>query len=306
MVHLTVTEQYMAGVMESLICITLNNGVTMPTLGYAVPSQCSPQEAARAVEFALNVGYRHLITESQDEQDAAIGQLLKKVFEAGSVKREDVFISAKVCIDDPARANIKSRLIQRVISLGCEYLDLLLLDLPRIKLPQNNGSSLIRPATNLHNTVPDPALALWKSVNSLVAEGHIRSVGLVCRGHKKLLETLQREDIQPQVIYTFSDSPLIKDYLPNLQKYSGCKNMQVIVEMEDHVSNGHPKKLTDVNTKILASLSSNMGRDTEQVLARSLLEKNFGVVTRKIGGKEIDRNFQIYDFSLEEGTVIKE
>lgn len=280
----------------------------MPTLGYAVPNQCSPQEAARAVELALNSGYRHVITESRDEQDAAIGQLFKKVFEAGSVKREDVFISAKVTIDDPARANIKSRLIQRVYSLGCQYLDLLLLDLPRIKTPQNNGSPLVRPATNMHsNSSSDPALALWKSVNSLVAEGHIRSVGLVCRGHKKLLETLQRDDIEPQVIYSFSNSPLIKDYSPNLQKYSGCKKFQVIVEIEDHVQNGHPKKLTDVNTKILASLSANMGRNEEQVMARSLLEKNFAVVTKKPGGKEIDRNFQIYDFSLEEGSIaIKE
>ena len=48
------------------------------------------------MEFALNVGYRHVITESRDEEDAAIGQLFKKVFEAGTVKREDVFISAKV------------------------------------------------------------------------------------------------------------------------------------------------------------------------------------------------------------------
>ena len=29
----------MAAVMENLVCVTLNNGVTMPTSGYAVPSQ---------------------------------------------------------------------------------------------------------------------------------------------------------------------------------------------------------------------------------------------------------------------------
>jgi len=58
--------------------------------------QSPPEEVSDAVDVALEVGYRHIDTAFMYENEAAIGKTLKKWFDSGKVKREDVFIVTKV------------------------------------------------------------------------------------------------------------------------------------------------------------------------------------------------------------------
>ena len=58
--------------------------------------QSSPEEVSDAVDVALEVGYRHIDTAFLYENEAAIGKTLKKWFDSGKLKREDVFIVTKV------------------------------------------------------------------------------------------------------------------------------------------------------------------------------------------------------------------
>lgn len=44
-----------------VLTLTLNNGVTMPALGFGV-FQSAPEETAAAVTTALETGYRHIDT----------------------------------------------------------------------------------------------------------------------------------------------------------------------------------------------------------------------------------------------------
>jgi diketogulonate reductase-like aldo/keto reductase len=49
-----------------------------------------------AVDAALEQGYRHIDTAFMYQNEAAIGKTLKKWFDSGKLKREDVFIVTKV------------------------------------------------------------------------------------------------------------------------------------------------------------------------------------------------------------------
>jgi len=58
--------------------------------------QSSHEEVGVAIDVALEVGYRHIDTAFLYENEAAIGKTLKKWFDSGKLKREDVFIVTKV------------------------------------------------------------------------------------------------------------------------------------------------------------------------------------------------------------------
>jgi len=58
--------------------------------------QSRPGEVSDAFDVALEVGYRHIDTAFMYENEAAIGKTLKKWFDSGKLKREDVFIVTKV------------------------------------------------------------------------------------------------------------------------------------------------------------------------------------------------------------------
>jgi diketogulonate reductase-like aldo/keto reductase len=58
--------------------------------------QSPPEEVTAAVDVALEMGYRHIDTAFMYQNEAAIGKTLKKWFDSGKLKREDVFIVTKV------------------------------------------------------------------------------------------------------------------------------------------------------------------------------------------------------------------
>jgi diketogulonate reductase-like aldo/keto reductase len=60
--------------------------------------QSPPEEVTAAVDIALELGYRHIDTAYFYQNEAAIGKTLKKWFDSGKLKREDIFIVTKVDI----------------------------------------------------------------------------------------------------------------------------------------------------------------------------------------------------------------
>lgn len=74
--------------------VTLNNGVTMPTLGLGV-FQSPPEQATAAVEAALAAGYRHIDTAAYGNE-REVGQGIR----GSRLDRADLFIETKVWVSD--------------------------------------------------------------------------------------------------------------------------------------------------------------------------------------------------------------
>ena len=86
----------MVGVTTSEIpTLTLNNGVTLPALGFGV-FQTPPDETVAAVRAALEVGYRHIDTAAAYGNEREVGRALRE----SGVDRADVFVETKVWISD--------------------------------------------------------------------------------------------------------------------------------------------------------------------------------------------------------------
>src|SRR3954451_2482878 len=75
--------------------LTLNNGVTMPALGFGV-FQSPPEETSAAVAAALEAGYRHIDTAAAYENEREVGDAVR----ASGLDRSEVFLETKIWISD--------------------------------------------------------------------------------------------------------------------------------------------------------------------------------------------------------------
>lgn len=79
--------------------VTLRNGVKMPKNGFGA-YQISKQECAECVYNAIKVGYRLIDTAQSYFNEEVVGEGIQKAIEDGLVKREEIFITSKVWIDN--------------------------------------------------------------------------------------------------------------------------------------------------------------------------------------------------------------
>lgn len=83
--------------------VRLNNGVTMPQLGFGTFQIKDPAECERAVWEAIDVGYRLIDTAASYGNEETVG---KAVRESG-VPREELFITTKLWISDTSYEGAK-------------------------------------------------------------------------------------------------------------------------------------------------------------------------------------------------------
>ena len=101
--------------------VTLNNGVTMPILGYGV-YQVDPSECERCVLDAIHVGYRSIDTAQAYGNEEGVGNAMIKC----GVPREELFITTKVWITNAGYEKAKASIEESLRKLQTDYIDLLL------------------------------------------------------------------------------------------------------------------------------------------------------------------------------------
>lgn len=130
--------------------ITLNNGVKMPILGYGV-FQIQAKDTQRCVEDALEVGYRLIDTAAAYRNEEGVGAALK----ASGLKREELFITTKLWIDDTSESKATQAFEKSLKNLGLDYIDLYLIHQP-------------------YNDV----YGAWGAMSKLYKEGRIKAIGV--------------------------------------------------------------------------------------------------------------------------------
>ncbi|PRZ17803.1 aldo/keto reductase [Nesterenkonia sandarakina] len=139
--------------MATVPTITLNDGATIPQLGFGV-WQVPADEAETVVAEALKVGYRHIDNAAVYGNEEGVGRAIA----ASGIPREELFITTKVWVSDFKAGNTKQALRTSLEKLGLDYVDLYLIHWPS-------------PADEAY-------LDAWKAMEEMQAEGLTRSIGV--------------------------------------------------------------------------------------------------------------------------------
>lgn len=147
--------------MSSGAAITLDNGVTMPAVGFGTfASEGSKGETYAAVTTALNIGYRHLDCAWFYKNEDEVGQGIRDFLKANpSVQRSDIFVTTKVWNHLHRAADVKWSFQNSLDRLGLEYIDLYLVHWPIASEKETQEEPKIGPDGKVCDEVAMPSMA---------------------------------------------------------------------------------------------------------------------------------------------------
>lgn len=105
-------------------------GVEVPALGLGT-WELNGAACRDAVEHALALGYRHLDTAQGYDNEAEVGEGLRR----SGVPREEVFLVTKVKPDNFRRERVLASTLESLTKLRTDYVDLLLMHWPNPEVP---------------------------------------------------------------------------------------------------------------------------------------------------------------------------
>src|SRR5580700_325990 len=153
-----------------------NEAGAIPALGFGtlIPDPIATQNATKA---ALEAGFRGLDTAERYRTEKEVGEAMKEVFNAGKIKREDVFVATKLWNTNHRPERVKPAFEASLKKLQLDYLDLYLIHTPFAFQPGDEQD----PRDPDGKVIYDQGVTLldtWRALEGLVDEGKCKAIGL--------------------------------------------------------------------------------------------------------------------------------
>ena len=191
-------EQDFSPRMQSLMTAPtrrLLSGAEIPIIGLGTfgSDKYSPEEVARAVEGAAEVGYRHFDCAAVYSNEQEVGRALGAVM-ANGVSREELWVTSKVWND--RHDNPVAACEDSLRDLGLDYLDLYLIHWP---FPNHHGPGVDVSSRDPHAKpyIHDDYMATWRGMERLVERGLVRHIGTSNMTVSKLELVLRDAEVRP-------------------------------------------------------------------------------------------------------------
>lgn len=247
--------------------VRLNNGVEMPWLGLGVLRLKEGGEVERAVQTALETGYRLIDNAAIYHNEKGVGRAIR----ASGVPREELFISSKIANDQQGYHGTYKAFQRSLDWLQTDYLDLYLIHWPK----------------------EDLSLETWKAMEELYEKGKIRSIGVSNFWLHHLEYFLPKINIKPAVNQLEFHPEMTQ---PELLAY--CKSQNIQVEAWSPIMQGKVLRIPAIQR-----IAKKYRKTPVQVVLRWDLQKGVVTIPRSGKPKEIIENAQIFDFELSDEDV---
>jgi diketogulonate reductase-like aldo/keto reductase len=195
----------------------------LPAVGFGtlIPDPVATRQATRA---ALEAGFRHLDGAERYRNEQAVGDAIQDAFKAGTLRREDLFVTTKLWNTNHRPERVKSAFdaSRRRLQLG--YIDCYLIHTPFAFQPGDDQD----PRDQQGGVIYDSGVTLaqtWQALERLVDEGHCKAIGLSDITLDKLREIVAIARIKPAVVQVESHP-----YLPEWELLDFCREHGIAVQ----------------------------------------------------------------------------
>ena len=246
--------------------ITLNNGITIPQLGFGV-FQIPPDETKKAVLTAFEAGYRHIDTAATYENEDDVGEAIKE----SGLARDEIFITTKCANPDQGYDQALSAYETSLEKLGIDSVDLYLIHWP---VP-----------------VRDLYVDTWRALEKLYADKRVRAIG-VSNFQTAHLDRLAAEMQIVPVVNQIELNPLMQQ----VRMRHADSDRGIATEAWSPLARGG-ELLADPT---LGKIAEKYGKTTAQVILRWHLDLGNIVIARSVTPSRIAENFDVLDFALDQ------
>ena len=245
--------------------VTLNDGNKMPILGFGV-FQVDPKETQRCVEDAISVGYRLIDTAKAYFNEESVGAAIKTAL-AGGLKREELFITTKLWINDAGEEHALKAFDASMKKLGLDYLDLYLIH---------------QPYGDIYGS--------WRAMKHLRDEGLVRSIGVSNFYADRIVDLCENSGVIPAInqleCHPFYQREALKR---TLEDYG--------IAFESWASFAEGKNDIFKNA-VLSGIGEKYGKSSAQVILRWLIQRGIVVIPKSVKIERMKQNFDVFDFAL--------
>jgi len=162
--------------------ITLNNGVSMPSLGFGTfANEGSVGETHKAVVTALDAGYRHLDCAWFYKNEQEVGSGLREFLSTHpGIKRSDIFITTKVWNQNHEPEDVEWSLNNSLEMLQSDYIDCFLIHWPIAAEKADNRHVKLGPDGKyiIKKELTENPEPTWRAMEKLYRQGKARSIGV--------------------------------------------------------------------------------------------------------------------------------
>src|SRR5262245_28984001 len=263
----------------------LNNGSgAIPALGFGtlIPDPVATRTATRA---ALEAGFRLLDASERYRNEQEVGEAMQEVFEAGTIKREEVFVATKLWNNNHRPERVKPAFEASLKKLQVDYVDLYLIHTPFAFQPGDEQD----PRDASGKVIYDKAVTLldtWRAMEGLVDEGKCKAIGLSDVSLEQVKEIFAAARIKPAVVHVESHP-----YLPEWELVDYCRKNGIVLQAFAALGHsGEPKLLED---PIIAAVARRVNKTPAQVLPAWGIQRGTALLTTSKTPSRIKENFDV-------------
>jgi 2,5-diketo-D-gluconate reductase A len=251
--------------MTAVPILTLNDGTTIPQLGFGV-FQIDPAETAQAVSTALEVGYRHIDTAEMYQNEKGVGEGVR----SSGLDRGEVFVTSKLNNGFHRPADARKAFDGTLAALGFDYVDLFLIHWP---LPTLYDGDFV---------------STWRTLEEFRDDGRARSIGV----SNFQVDHLQRLAAETDVVPAVNQIELHPYFLDSEVRAYGEAH-GIATEAWSPIAQG--KVLDD---PVIGDIAGRLGRSPAQVVLRWHVQRGSIVFPKSTTPARIRENFELFDFEL--------
>jgi len=243
--------------------VTLNNGVTMPVLGFGVFQITDAEACEQSVVDAIDTGYRLIDTAAFYVNEAAVGRGIER----SGIVGEELFVTTKLWIQRDGYESTPSAFERSLKRLQLDYLDLYL----------------------IHQPFGD-VYGEWRAMEDLYRAGRVRAIGVANFHPDRIMDLMLHNKVTPAVNQI--------EVNPFLQQHETQQFLQVNgVQAEAWAPFAEGRNQIFENPT-LRSIAARHMRSVAQVILRWLSQRGIVVLSKSVRKERMAENFNVLDFEL--------
>src|SRR6202167_2380668 len=265
--------------------MALNNGSgAIPALGFGTLTP-DPIATKTATKAALEEGFRAFDASERYRNEKEVGEAMQEVFQAGKIKREDVFVATKVWNNNHRPERVKPAFEASLKRLQLDYVDLYLIHTPFAFQPGDEQD----PRDANGNVIYDKGVTLldtWRALERLVDEGRCKAIGLSDVSLDQTKEIFEAARIKPAVVHVESHP-----YLPQWELLAFCRNHGIVLQA--FAALGHSSEPNVLKDPVVTAIAKRVNKTPAQVLLAWAIQRGTALLTTSKTPSRIKENFEV-------------
>ncbi|HVT29108.1 MAG TPA: aldo/keto reductase [Lacipirellulaceae bacterium] len=243
--------------------VTLNNGVTMPLLGFGVFQVSDLKECERSVLDALAVGYRLLDTAASYGNEEAVGNAIR----GSGIPRDQIFVTTKLWLTDAGYEKTKRAFDRSLKRLQLDYLDLYL----------------------IHQPFGD-VYGSWRAMEELYREKRIRAIGVSNFYPDRVMDLMLHNEVKPAV-----NQIETHPFHQQVETQRFLRENGIQIESWGPFAEG---KNNIFHNEVLRAIGAKYRKSVAQVVVRWLTQRGVVAIPKSVRKERMAENFAVFDFNL--------